>query len=197
MQSIQNVFHGFDWHQTLSSFWVLFAVIDILGSVPIIIGIRRKTGRIDTNKTTVAVGVIMLSFLFLGQSLLDIFSIDTASFSVAGSIVLCILALEMVLNISIFKIEVDGESASIVPLAFPIIAGVGTLVALLALKADYAHINILCAMLANILFVYVTLRCSEWIERKLGSLGVSIVHKVMGVVLLSIAVKLFRTHFFL
>ena len=176
---------------------MLFAVIDILGSVPIIINIRRKIGRIDANKTTVAVAVIMFAFLFLGQSLLDIFSIDTASFSVAGSIVLCILALEMVLNVSIFRIEIDSESASIVPLAFPIIAGVGTLIALLTLKADHAHINILCATLANVLFVYATLRCSEWIERKLGSLGVSIVHKVMGVVLLSIAVKLFRTHFFL
>jgi multiple antibiotic resistance protein len=197
VHSIQIFFYSFDWHQTFYSFWVLFAVIDILGSVPIIISIRRKIGRIDAKKTTLAVAVIMLAFLFLGQSLLDIFSIDVASFSVAGSIVLCILALEMVLNISIFKIEINSESASIVPLAFPIIAGVGTLIALLTLKEDYAPINILCATLANVLFVYATLRCSEWIERTLGSLGVSIVHKVMGIVLLSIAVKLFRTYFFL
>jgi multiple antibiotic resistance protein len=188
---------GFDWQQTLSSFWALFAVIDILGSVPIIISIRKKTGRIDVNKTAMAVGVIMLVFLFLGQSLLDIFCIDMASFSIAGSVVLFILALEMILNVSIFKIEVDNESASIMPLAFPVIAGVGTLITLLTLKSDHANINILCATLANIVFVYVILRCSEWIERKLGSLGVSIVHKVMGVVLLSIAVKLFKTHFFI
>lgn len=196
MHSVHNFFIGFDWQQTLASFWALFAVINILGCVPIVISIRKKTGRIDAHKTTVVVGVIMLSFLFLGQLLLDIFSIDTASFAVAGSIVLFILALEMILNIHIFKIEVNNETASIVPLAFPIVAGVGTLITLLTLKSNYANINILCGTLANLVFVYAILRCSAWIEHRLGSLGINIIHKVMGIVLLSIAVKLFRTHFF-
>jgi multiple antibiotic resistance protein len=196
MHSTHNFFVSFDWQQMLSSFWALFAVMNILGCVPIVISIRKKTGRIDAHKTTVVVGMIMLAFLFLGQLLLDIFSIDTASFAVAGSIVLFILALEMILNINIFKVEVNSEVASIVPLAFPIVAGVGTLITLLTLKSDYADINILCGTLANLVFVYVILKCSAWIEHQLGSLGINIIHKVMGIVLLSIAVKLFRTHFF-
>jgi multiple antibiotic resistance protein len=197
MHSVHNFFIGFDWQQILSSFWALFAVINILGCVPIVISIRKRTGRIDAHKTTVVVGIIMLAFLFLGQLLLDIFSIDTASFAIAGSIVLFILALEMILNINIFKIEVNNETASIVPLAFPIVAGVGTLITLLTLKSNYADINILCGTLVNLTFVYVILRCSAWIEHRLGSLGINIIHKVMGIVLLSIAVKLFRTHFFM
>jgi multiple antibiotic resistance protein len=197
MHSVYNFFIDFDWQQTLSSFWALFAVINILGCVPIVINVRNKTGRIDAHKTTVVVGMIMLAFLFLGQFLLDIFSIDTASFAVAGSIVLFILALEMILNVNIFRIEVNNEAASIVPLAFPVVAGVGTLITLLTLKSDYADINILCGTLVNLIFVYVILRCSEWIEHQLGSLGIHIIHKVMGIILLSIAVKLFKTHFFI
>ena len=136
----------------------------------------------------------MISFLFVGQSLLDLFSIDAASFSVAGSIILFLIGLEMILNVSIFKVEIDNQSPSIVPLVFPIIVGTGTLATLLTLKSEYADINILCGTLANLMFVYAILRYSEWIECKLGRVGVNVIHKVMGIVLLSVAVKLFRAH---
>ena len=146
----------------------------------------------------VAVVVIMVTFLFLGQSLLDVFSIDIASFVIAGSVILSILGLEMILDVSIFHISLDNDgSSSIVPLAFPVVSGTGTLITLLTLKEEYNTINILCATLANLVIVYVVIRYSEWIEHKLGKLGVNIIHKVMGVVVLSIAVKLLKTHLFL
>jgi multiple antibiotic resistance protein len=195
MHSFRNFFIGFDWQQVLSSFWILFAVLDILGSIPIIMSIRKRAGSIHIRKTMVAVVVIMLSFLFLGQSMLDIFSIDIASFVIAGSIILAILGLEMILNVNIFHVALDNDgTASVVPLAFPVVAGTGTLITLLALKKDYDTINILCATLANLVIVYVVIRYSEWIEHKLGKLGVNIIHKVMGIVVLSIAVKLLKTY---
>lgn len=198
MHDIHNFFLGFDGQQILSSFWILFAVLDILGSIPIIMSIRTRAGGIHIQKTMVAVVVIMITFLLLGQSLLDVFSIDLASFVIAGSVILSILGLEMILDVSIFHISLDNDgSSSIVPLAFPVVSGTGTLITLLALKEDYNMINILCATLANLVIVYVVIRYSEWIEYKLGKLGVNIIHKVMGVVVLSIAVKLLKTHFFL
>lgn len=198
MHNIRNFFLVFDWQQTLSSFWILFAVLDILGSIPIIMSIRKRAGGIHIQKTMVAVVVIMITFLFLGQSLLDVFSIDIASFVIAGSVILSILGLEMILDVSIFHISLDNDgSSSIVPLAFPVVSGTGTLITLLTLKEEYNTINILCATLANLVIVYVVIRYSEWIEHKLGKLGVNIIHKVMGVVVLSIAVKLLKTHLFL
>lgn len=198
MHNIRNFFLGFDWQQILSSFWILFAVLDILGSIPIIMSIRKRAGGIHIQKTMVAVVVIMVTFLFLGQSLLDVFSIDIASFVIAGSVILSILGLEMILDVSIFHISLDNDgSSSIVPLAFPVVSGTGTLITLLTLKEEYNTINILCATLANLVIVYVVIRYSEWIEHKLGKLGVNIIHKVMGVVVLSIAVKLLKTHLFL
>ena len=198
MHNIRNFSLGFDWQQILSSFWILFAVLDILGSIPIIMSIRKRAGGIHIQKTMVAVVVIMVTFLFLGQSLLDVFSIDIASFVIAGSVILSILGLEMILDVSIFHISLDNDgSSSIVPLAFPVVSGTGTLITLLTLKEEYNTINILCATLANLVIVYVVIRYSEWIEHKLGKLGVNIIHKVMGVVVLSIAVKLLKTHLFL
>lgn len=146
----------------------------------------------------IAVSGIIVVFLFLGQSLLDVFAIDIASFVLAGSIILFILGLEMVLDVSIFHIAVDNDgTSSVVPLAFPIVSGTGTLITLLTLKESYAIVNILCSILANLVFVYFVIRYSEFIERRLGKLGVSVLHKVMGVVVLSIAVKLFKTYLFL
>ena len=198
MHNIHNFFLGFDWQQILSSFWILFAVLDILGSIPIIMSIRKRAGGIHIQKTMIAVVVIMITFLLLGQSLLDVFSIDLASFVIAGSVILSILGLEMILDVSIFHISLDNDgSSSIVPLAFPVVSGTGTLITLLTLKEDYNTINILCATLANLVIVYVVIRYSEWIEHKLGKLGVNIIHKVMGVVVLSLAVKLLKTHLFL
>ena len=198
MDKVRLFFADFDWQQLLSSFWILFAVLDILGSIPIIMRIRERAGGIHLRKTMIAVSVIMLSFLFLGPSLLSMFSIDIASFVVAGSVIILILGLEMVLDINIFHVTVDSDgTSSVVPLAFPVVSGTGTLITLLALKEEYHMINILCAMLANLVFVYIVIRYSEWLEYRLGRLGVNIIQKAMGVVLLSIAVKLLRTHLFL
>jgi multiple antibiotic resistance protein len=198
MHSVRHFFGLFDWQQALSSFWILFAVIDILGSIPIITSIRRRAGSIHIRKTMIAVSGIIVVFLFLGQSLLDVFAIDIASFVLAGSIILFILGLEMVLDVSIFHIAVDNDgTSSVVPLAFPIVSGTGTLITLLTLKESYAIVNILCGILANLVFVYFVIRYSESIERRLGKLGVNVLHRVMGVVVLSIAVKLFKTYLFL
>ncbi|XWN34780.1 MAG: MarC family protein [Roseivirga sp.] len=197
MGSIHHFFTGFDGQQALSSFFILFAVIDILGNIGIIINLRRQVGCIHAKKTTVAAGIIMFTFLFVGPFILDLFRIDIDSFATAGGIILFLLGLEMVLNVNIFKVDTNPETASVVPLAFPILAGTGTLTALLTLKAEYKDINILCGTLANLVLMYIFLKYSEWVERKLGPLGVSIVHKVMGLMLLAIAVKLFKTHLLL
>ena len=171
--------------------------MDILGSIPIIMRIRERAGGIHVHKTMIAASGIMITFLLFGSSLLDVFSVDIASFVVAGSIILLIIGLEMVLDISIFRIPSDNDGiASIVPLAFPVVSGTGTLITLLALRQEYNMINILCAILANLVFVYIVIRYSEWIEHRLGRLCVNIIHKVMGVVLLSIAVKLLRTYLY-
>lgn len=186
---------SFDWQQTLSCFWILFAVLDILGSIPIIMRIRERAGSIHLRKTMIAVSIIMLTFLFLGPSLLHLFAIDIPSFVIAGGIILFILGLEMILDISIFRISLDNDGmSSIVPLAFPVVSGTGTLITLLALKAEYDMINILCAIVANLAFVYGVIRYSAWIEHGLGRLGVNIIHKVMGVIVLAIAVKLLKTY---
>lgn len=197
MHSVYSFFTEFDGQQTLSAFLILFAVIDILGNTGIIINLRKQVGCIHAEKTTAVMGVIMVGFLFLGPTILGVFQVDIGSFAIAGGVILFLLGLEMVLNVSIFKVETCPETASVVPLAFPILAGAGTLTALLTLKAEYKDINILCGTLANLVLVYVFLRCSEWIESRLGKLGVSVVHKVMGVILLSIAVKLFKIHLLL
>jgi len=197
MRGAHNFFGVFDWQQMLSSFWILFAVLDILGSIPIIMSVRKRAGCIYPRRTTVVAGVIMVSFLFLGQPLLNLFSIDIASFAVAGSLVLLIIALEMILDVSIFHIEPGSAGASaIVPLAFPVVSGTGTLITLLTLKANYDMVNILCAIFPNLMFVYVVMQYSEWIEHQLGRLGVNIIHKVMGVIVLALAVKLLKTYLF-
>jgi len=188
----------FDWKQTFSSFWILFAVIDVLGSVPIIFNIKRRVGRIYPGQIAIVAGGIMVSFLFLGPWLLNVFAIDTASFAVAGSLVLFILGLEMVLNVSFFHIDPDDDrTVSIVPLAFPIISGTGTLITLLTLKIDYAIINILCGTFMNTVLAYLILHNFDYVAKKLGRSGTTIVQKVMGIIVISIAVKIFRTNLFL
>ena len=198
MHHICGFFSAFNWQEVVSAFLILFAVIDILGGIPIVINLRRKVGHIQSKKATIAVGIIMIAFLFVGKSILNLFQVDISSFSIAGGIILFLLGLEMVLNIDIFKIDpTDAESSSIVPLAFPILAGAGTLTSILTLKAEYKDINILCGTLINLAFIYIVLKHSEWFEKRLGKVGVSIIRKVMGIVLLSIAVKLFKSNLFL
>ena len=172
---------------------VLFAVIDIVGSIPIIVDLRAKFGHIESEKASLASGFIMIVFLFVGEELLKLIGIDVNSFAVAGSFVLFFLALEMILGIRIYRDE-EASSASIVPLAFPLIAGAGTMTTLLSLKSQFHTINIIIAIILNILLVYVVLKSSSKIERMLGKDGLGVVRKTFGVVLLAIAVKLFAAN---
>ncbi|MDA0780200.1 MAG: MarC family protein [Bacteroidetes bacterium] len=169
---------------------VLFAVIDIVGSTPIIIGLRQKVGHIQSEKASLVAGIIMIAFLFLGESILRLIGIDVNSFAVAGALIIFFMALEMILGIQLYKDETP-ETASIVPIAFPLIAGAGTLTSLLSLRAEYDVLNIIAAIVINIAIVYIVLNSSKRIERVLGQSGINIIRKIFGVVLMAIAVKLF------
>lgn len=193
---LYEFFTDFDFQKFLSAFLIIFAVVDVMGSTAIIISMRKKIGYIDARKTATVSGSIMLIFLFLGQTILDLFSVDINSFALAGSFVLFLLGIEMSLNINILKVDPDPEAASVVPLAFPMIVGTGTLSTLITLKATYKTINVMCGVLFNLLLIYLALKYSEWIEAKLGKVGLSFIHKMMGIILLSLAVKIFKTHFF-
>ena len=169
---------------------ILFAVIDIVGSVPIIIDLRKKVGHIQSEKASIVAGIIMVVFLFVGKEILNLIGIDVNSFAVAGSFILFFLALEMILGISLYKDDAP-ETAAIVPLAFPLIAGAGTMTSLVSLQAEYEMVNIIVAIFFNIIFVYLVLKSSAKIEKFLGSQGINVIRKVFGVILLAIAVKLF------
>ncbi len=172
---------------------VLFAVIDILGSVPIIISLRNKVGHIQSEKASLVATILLVAFLFVGESLLRLIGIDVNSFAVAGAFVLFFLALEMVLGITLYRDD-EPESASIVPIAFPLIAGAGTMTTILTLRAEFAEENITVAILLNMVFVYLVLKSSRKIERVLGKGGLSIFRKVFGIILMAIAVKLFASN---
>lgn len=183
----------FDVKEIFTAGMILFAVIDIIGSTPVIIGLRQRVGHIQSEKASFVALVIMIGFLFVGEEILNLIGIDVNSFAVAGSIIIFFLALEMILGIQFYK-EESPETASIVPIAFPIIAGAGTLTTLLSLRAEFAAANIIAAIVINILVVYIVLKSSKSIERVLGSSGISVIQKVFGVILLAIAVKLFANN---
>ena len=171
---------------------VLFAVIDIVGNIPIVIDLRKKVGHIQSEKASLIAGVIMILFLFLGQSILKLIGIDVNSFAIAGAFIIFFIALEMILGITLYKEEENSAlTASIFPLAFPLIAGPGSLTTLLSLRAEFAIENIIIAVILNVLVIYLVLKTSARMERFLGPNGISIIRKVFGVVLLAIAVKLF------
>jgi len=184
---------NFDFRQIATSSMILFAVIDIVGSIPIIIGLRNKVGHIQSEKASIVAGIMMVAFLFVGEEILNLIGIDVNSFAVAGAFIIFFLAIEMVLGIQLYKDDAP-ESASIVPIAFPLIAGAGTMTSLLSLRAEYHVENIIVAILINIIFVYFVLKSSKRIEKTLGKTGISIIRKVFGVILLAIAVKLFATN---
>lgn len=184
---------GFDWKEIFTISMVLFAVIDIIGSVPIIVDLRNKLGHIQSEKASIVAMVIMIVFLFVGEEILKLIGIDASSFAVAGSFVLFFLALEMILGIRLYK-EDSPSTASIVPIAFPLIAGAGTMTTLLSLRAEYEKINIIIAIIINIIVVYAVLKSSSRIEKVLGVNGLSVIRKVFGVILLAIAVKLFAAN---
>jgi multiple antibiotic resistance protein len=172
---------------------VLFAVIDIIGSIPVIVDLRTKVGHIQSEKASIVAMIIMITFLYAGEELLHIIGIDVNSFAVAGSFVLFFLALEMILGIRLYRDE-EAKTASIVPIAFPLIAGAGTMTTLLSLKSQYHDVNIVIAILLNIILVYGVLKSSSKIEKMLGVTGLGIIRKVFGVILLAIAVKLFAAN---
>lgn len=172
---------------------VLFAVIDIVGTIPIIVDLRAKHGQIESEKASLVAGLIMIVFLFVGEELLNLIGIDVHSFAVAGSFVLFFLALEMILGIRLYRDEA-ASSASIVPIAFPLIAGAGSMTTLLSLKAQYQTVNIVVAIVLNIIVVYIVLKSSSKIEKMLGKNGLGVIRKAFGVVLLAIAVKLFAAN---
>ncbi|MCF8319861.1 MAG: MarC family protein [Flavobacterium sp.] len=183
----------FDFKEIATVGMVLFAVIDIVGTIPIIVDLRTKHGHIESEKASIVAGIIMIVFLFAGVGLLKLIGLDVNSFAVAGSFVLFFLALEMILGIRIYRDE-EASSASIVPIAFPLIAGAGTMTTLLSLKAQYATENIVVAILLNIVVVYVVLKSSAKIEKMLGKNGLGVIRKTFGIVLLAIAVKLFASN---
>lgn len=179
--------------EIVSAFMVMFAVIDITGSIPIIIDIKRKSGSIEAGKATLVAFVLMLLFLFIGEPFLGIFGVDISSFAIAGSFVLFIIGVEMVLGIELFKHE-SSRGASIVPIAFPLIAGAGSFTALLSLKAEYSTSNIIAALALNMVFVYIVLRATKFVEKILGPVGIQILKKFFGIILLAIAIKLFLSN---
>ena len=184
---------NFNIVEIIASFMVLFAIIDIPGSIPIIIDIKKKTGKIQAGKATIVAFVIMFAFLFIGKPLLGIFGVDISSFAIAGSFIVLLISLEMILGVEIFKNN-DPGGGSIVPIAFPLIAGAGSITTLLSLKAEYATENIAVALLINMAIVYLVLKSTRWVEKLLGPTGIAILRKVFGIILLTIAVKLFITN---
>ena len=176
--------------QIFASFMVLFAIIDIPGSIPIILDIKAKTGDIEPGKTSLVAFGIFMAFLFIGSPLLKVFGIDVSSFAIAGSFIIFLIGIEMVLGIELFR-HVSSGGGSIVPIAFPLIAGAGSITTILSLRAEYQTINILIALVLNMVIVYFVLRMTTLFERILGEAGLEILKKVFGIILLSIAIKLF------
>ncbi|PWJ44954.1 MarC family protein [Sediminitomix flava] len=185
---------GLAFKEIFSVTIILFSVIDIVGSIPIIIDLKKKEGKIESMKATFIAGIIMIAFLFLGTYILKLFGLDVESFAIAGSLILFFLGIEMILGITLFKDDPSNSSGSIVPLAFPLIAGAGTMTTIISLKAEYDQANILVGIILNLLFVYLVLKSSDWIARKLGTGGANILRKVFGIILLAIAIKLFKAN---
>ncbi len=176
----------------VASFMVLFAIIDIPGSIPIILDIKSKTGKINAMKVTLVSLAIFIAFLIFGEKLLNIFGIDVGSFAIAGAFIIFLIGMEMVLGVELFKHDSPG-GGSIVPIAFPLVAGAGSITTILSLRAEYATINILIALLLNMAVVYLVLRLTSRIERLLGPTGLHILKKFFGIILIAIAIRLF-TH---
>ena len=187
-------FSDINIQELASAFMVLFAVIDITGAVPIINDIQNKGHKISAIKAALASYILLVAFLFVGDGLLNLFSVDISSFAVAGSLVIFVLAVEMIFGIPIFKNDGPSGTVSIVPLVFPLIVGAGTLTTLLALRAEYHTINIIIALTLNIIVVYFVLKNVSLVEKVFGKGGVYILRKFLGIILLAISVKLFTSN---
>jgi multiple antibiotic resistance protein len=180
--------------EILSVSLILFSVIDIVGNIPVILSLKEQGKKIESAKATVAAGILMIAFLFAGEAILKLFGVDVASFAIAGSIVLFIIGLEMVLGIHVFQDNPDSSSSSIVPLAFPLIAGAGTLTTILTLRSEYQTDSILLGIILNLILVFIVLRCSSWIQMKIGKSGEDVLRKIFGIILLAIAIKIFKAN---
>ena len=184
---------SFSFQQTLTCFLTLFAIIDIIGSTPIILDLRKRFGKIESEKASIASAIIMLTFLFAGDKMLKFIGLDINSFAIVGALIILFIALELILGIQIHKQE-EMTSASIVPIAFPLVAGAGTLTTTLYLRAEYAVINIIIAILLNVLVVYIVLKSSERLSSIIKDGTLMILKKVFGIILLAIAIKMFLSN---
>ena len=184
----------FDLQQFLTVSFTLFAVVDAIGSIPLLIALKTKMGGIREFKVTLISGLLMVGFLFVGQPFLQLLGVTVSAFAVGGSIVIFLLGLEMVLGHEIFKSDKNAKAGTVVPIAFPVIAGSGTLTTVMSLRANFDEVNILLGILVNLVLVYVVLKSLRWIERALGEAGLIAVRKFFGVILLAIAVKIFGSN---
>ncbi|MBL7681989.1 MAG: MarC family protein [Flavipsychrobacter sp.] len=186
--------NSFNISEIFTVSFALFAVIDMLGSIPVLLGLKKKMGDISAVQATAVSGALMLLFFFVGEQVLNFMGLDIHSFAIAGSIVIFVLGLEMVLGLEIFRSEKDNKSGNVVPIAFPLIAGSGTLTTIMSLKSSYQATNILIAIFINLIFVFITLKSLSLLERLLGHSGILVVRKFFGVILIAIAVKMFRAN---
>ena len=189
-----RMFADFNWQQMTSAFIVLFAVIDIIGSIPIIINLKEQGKPVSAIKATLISGGMMVAFFYAGEMILKLFHVDIQSFAVAGAFVIFLLSLEMILDVEIFKNQGPIKEATLVPLVFPLLAGAGSFTTLLSLRAEYASLNILIALFLNMVWVYLVLRLTGRIERLLGKGGIYLIRKFFGIILLAISVRLFMAN---
>ncbi|MBO4499705.1 MAG: MarC family protein [Bacteroidaceae bacterium] len=185
---------SFDFMETLSSFIIMFAIIDVLGATPVILTLRDRGKEIHSLKATVFSALILVGFFYLGDLVLKLFNVDIQSFAVAGSILLFLMALEMLLDIEIFKYSGPTPDATVIPLVFPLLAGAGAITTLISLKAEFADINILCGLILNMVWVYIVLKMTDRIRKFFGKNGIYVMKKFFGVILLAISVRLFTAN---
>jgi len=183
-----------NFQEIISVTIILFSIIDILGNIPVIIKLKKDGNVIEAGKATLVSGLIMFAFLFMGTKLLHLFHLDVHSFAIAGSLVIFIIGLEMILSREIIKSPANMKKATVFPLAFPLIAGAGTLTTIISLRAEYELTSIIAGILINLIAIYIILRSSEWIQKKLGDQGEAILHKAFGIILIAIAIKLFKSN---
>lgn len=191
---IMEILSTFKFQELASAFIVLFAVIDIIGSIPIILNLKQRGRNVNAIKATLISFALMIAFFFAGDMILKLFQVDIASFAVAGSVVLFLLALEMILDIEIFKNQGPIKEATLVPLVFPLLAGAGSFTTLLSLRAEYAPLNIVSALVLNMVWVYVVLKLTNKVENFLGKGGIYVIRKFFGIILLAIAARLFTAN---
>jgi len=188
------MFAKFNFQEMTSAFIVLFAVIDIIGSIPIIINLKERGQKVDAAKATIISFLLMIGFFYAGDMLLKLFHVDIESFAVAGSIVIFLMALEMLLDVEIFKNQGPIKEATLVPLVFPLLAGAGSFTTLLSLRAEYASVNIVIALILNMIWVFVVVSMTDRVQKFLGKGGIYIIRKFFGVILIAIAVRLFTAN---